>query len=102
MKHRDEILQPPLHLSAHIMEGKPKILGTNPKSEEIISFYPIFLCILRTCSDYVQQNCHVLVTVIYNLNLACQHKKLEITNLKKFCNFISYLVYVWTFILRCR
>ena len=66
MKYRDEILQPPPRLSAHIMEGKPKISGTNPKPEEITSFYPILLCILHTLystSDYVEQNCHVLVTV---------------------------------------
>ena len=48
MKHRDEILQPPLRLSAHTMEGKPKISGTHPKPKEMISFYPIFLCILQT------------------------------------------------------
>ena len=101
MKYRDEILQPPLRLSAYKMEGKPKILWTNPKSEEIISFYPIFLCILQTLysiSDYIQQNCHFLVTTLYNLNLTCQHIQLkenlnywkQTTNLKKFCTFILY------------
>ena len=76
MKYRDEILQLPLRLSAHKMEGKPKILRINPKSEEIISFYPIFLCILQTLysiSDYIEQNCHFLVTTLYNLNLTYQH-----------------------------
>ena len=34
MKHRDKILQPKLRLSAHIMKGKLKILGANPKSGE--------------------------------------------------------------------
>ena len=68
MKYRDEILQPPLRLSAHIMEGRVEILVTNPKAEEIISFYPIFSCISKTLystSDYVEQNCHVLVTILY-------------------------------------
>ena len=32
IKYRDDILQPPLRLSPHIMEGKLEILGTNPKS----------------------------------------------------------------------
>ena len=47
MKYCDEILQLPLRLSAHIMEGKVKMLETYPKSEEIISFCPIFLYILQ-------------------------------------------------------
>ena len=38
----DEILQPPLCMSAHIMEGKLKTLETNQKSEEILHFYLIF------------------------------------------------------------
>ena len=48
MKYCDEILQLPLPLSAHIMKEKLKILKIYPKSKEIISFYPIFLCILQT------------------------------------------------------
>ena len=63
------------------MEGKPKISGTNPKPEEIINFYPIFLCILQTLystSDYVEQNSHVLVTVIYNLSTHIIEGKLKI------------------------
>ena len=35
VKYRDEILKPPLRLSAHITEGRVKILETNLKSEEI-------------------------------------------------------------------
>ena len=30
LNYHDKILQPPLCLSVHIMEGKLKILGTNP------------------------------------------------------------------------
>ena len=47
LKYRNEILQPPLRFSAHIMEGRVKILETYPKSEEIISFYSIFSSIYR-------------------------------------------------------
>ena len=85
------------------MEGKLKILGINPKSEEIISFYPIFSFILKTLysvGDYVKQNCRVLVMILYNLNLACQHiieGKLKIldTNQKSeeilvFCVFMDF------------
>ena len=79
MKYHDDILEPPFRLPAYIMEGKLKILGRNHKFEEIISLYPIFLCILKTfiqyCSSdyYVEQICHVFVTILfYNLNLACQ------------------------------
>ena len=73
LKYCDEILQPPLHLSAYIMEGRLNILETYLKSEEIIRFYPQFSCICRlyTC-DYIEQNGHVLVTTIYNLHLTCQ------------------------------
>ena len=35
-------VQPQSRLSAHITEGKLKLLGTNKKSEEIISLYLIF------------------------------------------------------------
>ena len=35
MKYCDKILQPPLLLSTHIMEGKLKIFKRNQKSEEI-------------------------------------------------------------------
>ena len=48
MKYRDEILQPPLSLPTHMMEGKLKIFGRNYKFEEIISCYSIFSCILQT------------------------------------------------------
>ena len=53
MKYRDGILQLPLRFSAHIMEGKLRILVTNPKSEEIISLYPIVLCTCRLYSVLV-------------------------------------------------
>ena len=48
------------------MEGSVKILETYPESEEIISFYP------HPFADFynVEENCHVLVTTLYNLNLA--------------------------------
>ena len=42
LKYCDEILQTPLCLSAHIMEGKVEILETNKKSEEVLHFYFIF------------------------------------------------------------
>ena len=42
VKYRDKILQPPLRLPTHIMEGRVKILETYPKYEEIISFFPYF------------------------------------------------------------
>ena len=79
MKYRDQTLQPPLRLSAHILEGKPKVLRTCPKTKNYKLLSHI-LCILQTLystCDYVEQNCHVLVTVIYNLNLASQHIKLK-------------------------
>ena len=108
MKYRDEILQLPLRLSAHIMEGKLKILETNPKSEKIISFYTIFSCILQilySTSNYIELDCPALVTILFTLNLTCQHIILEnlrywkqTTSLKKFCNFITYFVYLWTLI----
>ena len=50
MKYRDGILQPPLRLSAHIMEGRVKILETYPKAEEIISFIPNF----HSFADFIQ------------------------------------------------
>ena len=37
-----------IYIYIHIMEGRVKILETYQKSEEIFSFYPIFLCILQT------------------------------------------------------
>ena len=43
LKHSDKILQLPLRLPKHIMEGRVKILETY---EKIISFYPhIFVCL---------------------------------------------------------
>ena len=61
------------------MEGKVKILETYPKSEEIKSFDPTFshICRLLLCSDYIEQNCHVLVATLCNLNFACQHISLR-------------------------
>ena len=52
MKYRDEISQPPFLLSAHIMEGRVKILETYLKSEEIISFYPTFFFL--HFADFIQ------------------------------------------------
>ena len=46
LKYCDDIIQPPLHLSTHIMEARVRILETYKNSEEI-SFYHIFLCICR-------------------------------------------------------
>ena len=53
MKYNDELLQPSLCLSTHIMEGKLKMLETNQKPEkklhtfipyfvDLYTFYPIF------------------------------------------------------------
>ena len=42
LKYRDEILQPPLHLSAHRIEGKLKIVEINHQSQEIMSFIAHF------------------------------------------------------------
>ena len=87
--------------------GRVKILQTYPKYKEIANFYPIFSCILHCkLQTYVEQICHVLVTTLYNLNIACQHiqwnenlKYWEQTlNLKKVYAFISYFVYLGTFI----
>ena len=50
MKYHDEILQPSLRLSTHIMEGRVKILEIYPKSEEIITFYPQF----SAFADFIQ------------------------------------------------
>ena len=41
MLYCDNVLQPPLHLSTHIIEGKHKIQETNQKSKEIEDFCPI-------------------------------------------------------------
>ena len=57
-------------------------------------------------SDYVEQNCHVLITTFYNLIIAFQLIKLkenlkyweQTRNLKKLYAFISYLVHSGTFI----
>ena len=59
-------------------------------------------------SDYIEQNCHVLIMILYNLNLACQHTHLkenlkyskQTRNLKKFCTFISYFVYIFGLLVR--
>ena len=59
VKYRNEILQPPLRLSAHIMEGKLKILGTTPKSEEITHFYPIFCVFADFYSDMLSRTAMV-------------------------------------------
>ena len=104
VKYCDEILQLSLRLPTHIMEGRVKILETYPKSEEIISFYPIFssICIYKRC---VEQNCHVLVTTLYTsislvsthinegkLKILDRNKKYEdiICFYLKFCAFMSF------------
>ena len=71
VKYCDKILKPPPCLLTHIMDGRVKVLETYPKSEEIISFYPIFSSIYRLLQRYIEQNCHVLVTTLYNLNFIC-------------------------------
>ena len=48
LEYCDKILEPPFRLPTHIMEGRVKILETWPKSEEIISFCLIFLCMCRS------------------------------------------------------
>ena len=49
---------------------------------------------LYSTSDYIEQNCHVLVTSLCNLSLACQHIKwkeiLEI-NQKEIEDFIALI-----------
>ena len=67
MKYRDEILKPPLCLPTHKMEERVKILETYP----FVEFYKRF----------IDENCHVLVTTLYNLNFACQLIKMK-ENLK--------------------
>ena len=69
MKYPDQILQPPLHLSAHIMEVTLEILEINKKSEEITHFYLIFGVLMDFYCDVV--NVHAFLTIPYNLNLAC-------------------------------
>ena len=61
LKHYDEILQLPLHLCTLIMEGRVKIVETYLKSEELLSPICMHLQALYSTSDYVEQNCHVLV-----------------------------------------
>ena len=61
-----DILQQPSHLSTHTIERKLKILETNPKSEEIQYFYPIFLYIS------LRGNCHVLVSCHVFCLTSCQ------------------------------
>ena len=54
------------------MEERVKILEIYTKSEEKKAFSPYFCTFTDFHSDYVKQNCHVLVTTLYNFNLACQ------------------------------
>ena len=88
LKYHDEILQPPLRLNYKLLS-------------------PIFMLLQTSYSTRnYEQNCHVLVATIYNLNLACQlilmKKNLkyweQTRNLKKFLAFISYFVHLATFI----
>ena len=52
MKYRDETLQLPLCLSAHIMERRVQISETYQKSEEITSFYPPYF---RPFADFYSE-----------------------------------------------
>ena len=89
------------------MEGKLKILETNQQSEEITPFYPIFSYIYRLLQQYVEQNCHVLVSTIFtsisSLDNTYNGKKFKIleTNQKSediTHAFIPYFVHLGTFI----
>ena len=71
LKYRDEILQPSLCLSTHILEERVKILETYPKSEKNLSFYPQFSCICMFSKELaIALSRTILVMTLYNLNLA--------------------------------
>ena len=55
------VLQPPLRLLAHIMEGRVKILETLKIWRNYKLFSPIFMNLqtLYSTVDYIEQNCHV-------------------------------------------
>ena len=61
---------------------------------------------LYSTINYIEQNCRILVTTLYNLNLACQLIKLkenlkywkETRNIKKLLPFTSNFVYLGIFI----
>ena len=57
----DEVLEPTIRLSTHITSGKLKILETNPKSEEVANFYPIFWIFVNFPCNIVEQNRYVLL-----------------------------------------
>ena len=92
----------PLRLSAHIMAGRVKILEIYLKSEEIISFYPYFHPFADFYKRYVEQNCHILVTTLYNLNFTCRLIQIkenlkywtETRNMKILYVFITYFVHL--------
>ena len=67
LNYPDETLQPLVYLSAHVIKGKLKLLDTYPKSEEITHFIPYFYTLAAFCSDFVQQNCHILVNKLLHL-----------------------------------
>ena len=75
MKYSDEILQLPLRLSTHVMDERVKILEAYRKSEEIRSFYLVFLyiCSVLYSSDNIEQKCHAYITTVCNLHLDYQH-----------------------------
>ena len=64
MKYRDEILKPPLRLSAHIMKGKPKML--EKKSQILRNCTPFipYLCAFGDFyCDFVDRKCPCLIGV---------------------------------------
>ena len=56
MNYCDKILQPPLRLSAYVMEGKLKILGDYPKSGEMSFYFIFFVHFADFYRDYIDQN----------------------------------------------
>ena len=64
MKCCDKILQQTIFLSAHILEGKIKLLETLKKSEEILHCYLIFSVFMDFYCDVIKRNVHVLVTIL--------------------------------------
>ena len=54
-----DTLQPQSSLSAHILEGKLKILDRNQKYEDIFRFYPVFCGFRDFYCDAIMRNIHV-------------------------------------------
>ena len=68
VKYLEKILKLPLCLPTHIMEGR-----VNQNLKKLYAFIPIFSSICRLLQQDVEQNCHVLVTTLYNPSLNLQH-----------------------------